>query len=79
MFELFSSTTLEAVKSGLAILGLILVIPGIIQCFFGYRVLKLYITIIGFLVGLLAFSIVGTLAAGSLGGVQTFLFQIAID
>ena len=67
MFELFSSTTLEAVKSGLAILGLILVIPGIIQCFFGYRVLKLYITIIGFLVGLLAFSIVGTLAAGSLG------------
>ena len=67
MFELLSNATLETAKSGLAILGVILVIPGAIQCFFGYRVLKLYITVIGFLAGLLGFSIVGAIAVGSLG------------
>lgn len=67
MFELLSNTTLETAKSGLAILGVILAIPGAIQCFFGYRVLKLYITLMGFLVGLLGFSIIGVLAAGSMG------------
>ena len=67
MFELLSNTTLETAKSGLAILGVILAIPGAIQCFFGYRVLKLYITVIGFLAGLLGFSIIGALAIGSLG------------
>ena len=58
---------LETAKSGLAILGVILAIRGAIQCFFGYRVLKLYITVIGFLAGLLGFSIIGALAIGSLG------------
>ena len=67
MFELLSNATLETAKSGLAILGVLLVIPGAIQCFFGYRVLKLYITVIGFLAGLLGFSIVGAIAVGSLG------------
>ena len=67
MFDLLLNGAAETAKSGLAILGAVLAVPGVIQCFFGYRVLKLYITVIGFLAGLLGFSIIGVLAAGSLG------------
>ncbi len=67
MFDLLLNGAEEITASALAILGLFLAIPGAIQCFFGYRVLKLYITVIGFLAGLLGFSIIGALAIGSLG------------
>ena len=67
MFDLLLNGATETAKSGLAILGAVLAVPGVIQCFFGYRVLKLYITVIGFLAGLLGFSIVGAIAVGSLG------------
>ena len=67
MFDLLLNGAAETVKSGLAILGVILAIPGAIQCFFGYRVLKLYISLMGFLVGVLGFSIIGVLATGSMG------------
>ena len=67
MFDLLLNGAAETAKSGLAILGAVLAVPGVIQCFFGYRVLKLYITVIGFLAGLLGFSIIGALAIGSLG------------
>ena len=66
MFDLLLNGAAETAKSGLAILGAVLAVPGVIQCFFGYRVLKLYITVIGFLAGLLGFSIIGALASGSL-------------
>ena len=66
MFDLLLNGATETAKSGLAILGAVLAVPGVIQCFFGYRVLKLYITVIGFLAGLLGFSIIGALASGSL-------------
>ena len=67
MFDLLLNGAAETVKSALAILGVILAIPGAIQCFFGYRVLKLYISLMGFLVGVLGFSIIGVLATGSMG------------
>ena len=56
MFDLLLNGAEEITASALAILGLFLAIPGAIKCFFGYRVLKLYITVIGFLAGLLGFS-----------------------
>lgn len=59
MLELLFDAAQETVRSTLAIIGLFFVIPGFIQCFFGYRVLKLFAAFMGFLVGLVSFGIIG--------------------
>ena len=59
MLELLFGAAQETVRSILAIIGLFFVIPGLIQCFFGYRVLKLFAAFMGFLAGLVSFGIIG--------------------
>ena len=54
MLELLFGAAQETVRSILAIIGLFFVIPGFIQCFFGYRVLKLFAAFMGFLAGLVS-------------------------
>lgn len=67
MLELLFDAAQETVRSTLAIIGLFFVIPGFIQCFFGYRVLKLFAAFIGFLVGLVSFSIIGIATLEAVG------------
>lgn len=67
MLELLFGAAQETVRSALAILGLFLVIPGFIQCFFGYRVLKLFAAFMGFLVGLVSFGIIGMVTLEAVG------------
>lgn len=67
MLELLFGAAQETVRSTLAIFGLFLVIPGFIQCFFGYRVLKLFAAFMGFLVGLVSFGIIGVATLEAVG------------
>lgn len=67
MLELLFGAAQETVRSTLAIIGLFFVIPGLIQCFFGYRVLKLFAAFMGFLVGVTAFGIIGVVTTEALG------------
>lgn len=67
MLELLFGAAQETVRSTLTIFGLFLVIPGFIQCFFGYRVLKLFAAFMGFLVGLVSFGIIGVATLEAVG------------
>ena len=67
MLELLFGAAQETVRSILAIIGLFFVIPGLIQCFFGYRVLKLFAAFMGFLAGLVSFGIIGMATLEAVG------------
>lgn len=67
MLETLSNTGLEVSKNLLSILGIFFAALGAPQCFFGYRLQKLYITAIGFLTGLLACTIGGFLMTKVVG------------
>ena len=67
MLELLFGAAQETVRSILAIIGLFFVIPGFIQCFFGYRVLKLFAAFMGFLAGLVSFGIIGMATLEAVG------------
>lgn len=67
MLELLFGAAQETLRSTLAMIGLFFVIPGFIQCFFGYRVLKLYAALMGFLVGLVGFGVAGVATLEAVG------------